>query len=774
MRQTMEKVERGWIWLPDFEEKEENAPVFAFFRKEIDFSALPEHFPVRITADSRYKLYINGAFVEAGPLKGDRNGWYYDEVETAPFLRRGKNVWAVIVLWYPSDIRKGNHGIYQTRVPGLFLESMQEDEGCALPEIRTDSSWMTKRASHIKIISENSFFAPLQIYEEAKAAGGLAGWQEEGYSCEGWESAREYVPELPKLQKRTIPFMRRRPGRFEKVSKLADSPAGCGEWEDFLQGKRRITFAAHSRGCVEIDAGELMTGYLRLCVEEGSGAKIRLLQSEAYVMSIPEGDGTELPVKGDRTDAQHGVLCGYTDQWTVSGKGSREHPEIYEPFWFRTFRFVRLSVETAEEPLVLADLDYTETGYPLDIRSEVSTSDPSMREIWDISARTLKRCMHETYEDCPFYEQLQYAMDSRSQILYTYAVSADDRLARKCMEDFRRATKYDGILNCSYPNRIRNVIPGFSVYYIGMVYDHMMYFGDRELVEEHMPVMEGILDFFRRHLNGQGIVEKIGGLNIPGETWSFIDWTPEWDATTGVPAATLQGPITMESLLYVLGLIYMEELCLFAGRQEKAREYRQEMERVREAVNTCCRGENGMYQDGPGIDTYSQHCQVFAVLTGAVSPEEGRPLLLETLEHRARYSQCSVAMMYYLFRALEKCGLYEKTAALWDTWRVMIDNHMTTCAEDPLKSRSDCHAWGALALYELPSAILGVRPGAPGYEKLIVRPHTETLDYAKGKVITPKGVVSVSWKKTEGKVDMEISTEKIAGDIDREDWLIVQ
>ena len=147
-----------------------------------------------------------------------------------------------------------------------------------------------------------------------------------------------------------------------------------------------------------------------------------------------------------------------------------------------------------------------ETGYPLEIQSEVKTSDKSLDDIWDISARTLKRCMHETYEDCPFYEQLQYAMDSRSQILYTYAVSADDRLARKCIDDFRRSTKYDGLLNCSYPNRMRNVIPGFSIYYIGMIYDHMMYFGDRQLVEENS-------DFIVRE--GLSIAKNVDFMGLP-------------------------------------------------------------------------------------------------------------------------------------------------------------------------------------------------------------------------------------------------------------------
>ena len=66
---------------------------------------------------------------------------------------------------------------------------------------------------------------------------------------------------------------------------------------------------------------------------------------------------------------------------------------------------------------------------------------------------------------------IRITADTRSQILYTYAVSADDRLARKAIDDFRRSQREDGLLNASYPNRNENVIPGFSIYYILMIHD---------------------------------------------------------------------------------------------------------------------------------------------------------------------------------------------------------------------------------------------------------------------------------------------------------------
>lgn len=71
--------------------------------------------------------------------------------------------------------------------------------------------------------------------------------------------------------------------------------------------------------------------------------------------------------------------------------------------------------------------------------------------------------------------------------------------------------------------------------------------------------------------------------------------------------------------------------------------------------------------------------------------------------------------------------------------------------------RSECHAWGALALYELPSTVLGVRPGAPGYETIIVDPKPGHLTYASGTVHTPKGDIQVSWKLSNGELQKAIT-----------------
>lgn len=729
-----------WIWIEN--KKSTSKPRLVYFQKELNLNP-DKNTVLKISADSRYKFYINGNLVQVGPQKGDVNYWFYDTFDIKKYIQPGKNVIGVQVLHYPTLHNQGNFGIARTNTPGLWIDGEQ---------IWTDSSWWTYEPKY-KIVSEDPDFAPLQIYEDVQGDKETANLLK-GEISDNWEKAKEYedaqlATPLKDLHPRIIPFLYRKLQSFKGVKEIRKSSISREAWNRFLDKSEKIIIPANSTQIVEIDAGKEMTGYLHLKMSHGQGSKIKLLQSEAYVTDkMTSVNGLPIPVKANRTDSKNGHLDGFTDEYKVLGLENEE----YSPFWFRTFRFIRLTIKTSDQPLTLRSFNYEETGYPLDIKTHVETSDSSLSDIWNLSKLTLQRCMHETYEDCPFYEQLEYVMDSRAQMLYTYAISADDRLARNAIAAFRRSQRADGTLNAAYPSYEKNVIPGFSIYYIMMLYDHMMYFGDKELLSQNLTTMERILDYFENHRNSNGLVGVLGGLNGQADYWSFIDWTKEWNATTGVPLAYKQGPLTMESLLYLMGLQAATKITSYLEKEELTAEYNHRISEVRKAIRKFCIGENGMIQDGPGVQEYSQHCQVFGILTDALSIEEGKRNLLKTILDRDQYAQCSVAMSFYLFEALEKTNLYKYIDIYWNIWRKMIAKHCTTSVEAESGERSECHAWGAVALYELPAITLGVKPAEPGFSKVKIDVDPGYLKWAKGEVITPKGLVKVNWKKENGKL----------------------
>ena len=100
---TMFSPQASWIWLLDRNFNEGGRRVF--FRKSFEVAEIPGSAPLRITADSRYMLYVNGKFVNYGSERSGYNGsWPADTVDIAPFLQTGKNVLAVRVIHLTPDI----------------------------------------------------------------------------------------------------------------------------------------------------------------------------------------------------------------------------------------------------------------------------------------------------------------------------------------------------------------------------------------------------------------------------------------------------------------------------------------------------------------------------------------------------------------------------------------------------------------------------------------------------------------------------------------------
>jgi hypothetical protein len=129
-----------------------------------------------------------------------------------------------------------------------------------------------------------------------------------------------------------------------------------GRWEMLLAGRDSVVIPAQSEVRIVLNAGEEMTGYLRLTFGEGRDALVSLLESEAYVQK-EKSPTAGTPIKKNRMDTVTGHLEGYRDIYHVAGLGYAEKPETFEPFWFRTFRFIELTVQTEEEPLEIFSLD---------------------------------------------------------------------------------------------------------------------------------------------------------------------------------------------------------------------------------------------------------------------------------------------------------------------------------------------------------------------------------------------------------------------------------
>lgn len=536
-----------------------------------------------------------------------------------------------------------------------------------------------------------------------------------------------------RLVPRNIPALPETPRTFDGVMAASD-PETKDTWKALLSGCSTVSIPANSSQWVEIESSSLTTGFIDLIAtynednETTASAKVTILYSECYENSMEEGQPRS---KGDRTDFENRRLYGMADTYILH-RGENH----YSPFWFRTFRFIRLTIDTtgSTSSVTLSSFIYRATHYPLDIRTTISTSDHQTRKLWDISVNTLRNCMHETYEDCPFYEQNQFAMDTRSMILFTYILSRDDRLARKAIQEFYASRREDGLVETHFPCPSRsNNIPTFSLFWALMIHDHMVHFGDETIVRKYLGAVDDVLNFFHHRIDPKtGLVGR-----FDPDSWAFVDWADGW-FTPGVgffglavpPAYYKTGSATYHTLLYAYVLAMTSELFLFLGRRDTAQEYLDRQRSLLQAVKThCFDAQTSFILDGPGATgQVSQHCQIFAVLAGFVTGDDAKTLMRRTFLQREEFglTTASFAMGFYAFRAVSKADVYEEC---WDTlmqpWEKMIANNMTTWAESESMMRSDCHGWSATPLWEIATEVLGVENRSEAYLERVVKPRSD-------------------------------------------------
>jgi hypothetical protein len=181
------------------------------------------------------------------------------------------------------------------------------------------------------------------------------------------------------------------------------------------------------------------------------------------------------------------------------------------------------------------------------------------------------------------------------------------------------------------------------------------------------------------------------------------------------------------------------------GRNDVAREYQSVANMLKKNTKKYFYDKKtGLFADDLNHKYYSQQMQTWCVLSGTCKGDLAKSIMenSQDLEAKATY-----AFAYFYFRALEVVGLYEKTETMMDSYRGLLKLNCTTVPETPEYSRSDCHAWGALAIYEFSATVLGVRTENVFEKSVSVKPYVKGRAFAKGTVSTIAGDVYVSWSK---------------------------
>jgi len=702
----------GWITHADVGTR---TPIVLQFRRELQMDRAPASLPVTVTADNRFILFVNGSRVASGPSTGTVTSWRYATVDLAPHLRKGENV-ITATVWNFGDVAPAFQQIVAT---GFRLIGDPVSTSRPGWRVRIDKGHSALNAK--EQISWQYYVASAPEFIDARQA--MSDWQ-------------DAVP-APAAAARTL-IADPLPGQLF-VS------AGAGRVvRSSLEGGHKfpaepVVIPANTTAKLLILRDAMISAYPELEMQGGKDAVIKLQYGEALYDAAGRKDDRNLI--GDRQ------LRGFHDTFIADGQ-----PRVFASLWWRTFRFVEIEVVTQAEPLTLRTFRLHETGYPFEQVAKYVSSDAGLNRIWDIGWRTMRVDAHETFMDSSYWEQLQYTGDTRLEMLITYAVSGDARLARQAIDAFAESD-VGGLMEGAYPSRGSNVIATFAFAWVGMLADWSVEQPDRTLLVRHLPRMRRVLAWFEPQLNKQGLLGK-------NPQWNFIDWSGQkWDDRDNFPSWGSQNGSCLMTAMWLGALRQGAALERSVGDETKAIEFATKADRARDAIRKhCWVTDKGLFADDGDRTVFSQHMNVFAVLYDIATREEA-PAILDRITARGRGIDAPAGMYsptyyfaWYLVRAFEHAGLAERYVDLLQSWRDLLALNYTTWPETRDQPRSDTHAWSAHPTADLLRIVAGIRSGAEGYARVRVEPLLGTLTSLEATAVTPSGSVKVSYRIASGKL----------------------
>ncbi len=660
-------------------------------RAEIKIEMEPEHpWLLDISADDYYKLYVNGAYAGEGPAPAYPEQYYYHTIDIAPFLKNGKNVLAVHLYYQGLVNRVWNSG------DSRFAFAAE------LRRLLRPLEWKYKIC---RAYSGEAAGYDTQFLENFDSRLWERDWKEPDYDDHSWE--------------RMV-------------------PAAWADYRLFPQPVKMLsvyemepqTFIRTGPGRWFIDAGQEVTGSLRITAEGAPGSKVRILCGEELLQEQEDGSSAAANNMDENSGCVRWHLrcgCDYEEEW-ILGEGISE----YVPYDYKGFRYAELITEDSVE---IRHIRIQLRHYPLDEnRCTLHTDAPYVEQIFQICRQAVKLGTQWGYLDCPTREKGQYLGDavitSRSQVW----LSGTTEMLRKCIREFALTGKICPGLMAVAPGSLMQEIADFSLLWSQLLMTDYQFTGDRDFLKAYYPTAQNLLHHFAQYERGDGLLDQVA------DKWNLVDW-PE-NLRDGYDF-TLSRPIVAPGCHNVINALYIgagKTLCEMEEILGLSRTWDVESRKA-SYIRAFYRPRPGLFADSETSSHCAIHSNLYPLYFGLV-PEKARKSVADFLVEKGFC--CGVMTSYYLLKALARAGRYEAVYRLLANpgehgWVHMLSEGATACFEawgkDQKWNTSLCHPWASAPISILIEEIAGLRLCPEHPEGFAFAPHIpEEVEYFRLKV----------------------------------------
>lgn len=709
---------------------------------------------IKISAESFYKVWVNGHLAGAGPARGSRTLNFYETLDIGAFLHPGHNVVAVLV--------------HCTNAPTNL--SYPICGGALLAEIEGvtwtgDKCWKIKEACEEWMPLEGSNFVMNVGFSELRDLNKEpVGWLE-GEGVDGW-----LEPEVLGAAENAIPgkTLLPRPVPMQVISTFLPQTIVCvaetkpmigfeNEKVDILMSSERHypaqpELASKLVNLTLADADEVTieppANNCGVTITVGFGREtIGFFEAEIETTE----SGTIVDIAYDEEVRNGRMIQAYriADRYLLKKGLNKVGASLLE----RGFRFVEVSIRNFKAPLKIRSVRAIDRRYPVSRRASFFCSDMALNRVWDISVETLSVCATDIFNDCPWRERAFWINDLIVENLTWLQALGDSRLNAHALRLALSNIREDGWLPGVNPDfgEGRMVLVPTNLFIPMMLRDYLNHSGDLMLVRELLPKAIGLLKLF------ESLVDESGLARPPKKFWNFLDWSYDDEFTRDPLDARCTSLVEWIRCISLDEAASLLELC---GDPDQAKILRKKIPAISKAIlnrlwpDDAERCSDWLEDDGTRSRQSSQLTHALALLSHTLDEKKKKEALAGLEDNSIRITE--LYLHHFIFLAMEANGMeqaaVDRVKRYWGSMAftgtpTLWENYINKKGKEamPVNIGSLCHGFGASPIGVLQRSILGVRPLEPGFRKFAFVPKSCGLQFAWGTVPTPAGDICVKW-----------------------------
>lgn len=742
-------------------------------RRQFILDVAPASAPVRLTADSRYVLYVNGREASRGPSRYQPLRMSYDTVDIAEYLQSGANVIAVVISYY------GRANAYWQ--PAEATGTLGADAGLVfegnLGEVTlgSDDSWRMLRVPGWSIFPLSSVDAvPRELVD---ARGIPARWHALEFDDSSWAFAAtlgvDHLGGFGRSIPPTAPYGQLHRSTTTPLASDTHWPMRCRKYRE-LEGARSVDWhpgetavrmlspvlaaAEHvafpvsgesdSAWGAELDFGRVVSGLVAFEIDAPAGTIVDFHFRERAL-------ATDSPVP----DAAEGM------RYVARGRD-----DVYESLEPAGFRYVYAVVhQPSASRVTLRSLTLVERTYPWTGAADFTSNDPVLDRIYRAGVRTVQLNSTDAFTDCPTREMRSWVGDAVVHQMVHLTTNNDWGLAAH-YPWLAASPRPDGLLPMGVAGDLEFdaglTIPDYSLQWIHALHNLFLYRG-LPAVQDLLPVASRVLAWFAQYADGQGILTDV-------PEWTLVDWS---SVMTGGRSGVL-------TALWGRALREYATMAAAADDHGSARWATAHWERAYDGFEVFWDETRGVYVDG--IDesatwrSVSQAGCAAAIVSGFAPRDRWDRISVAIMDPKALatrswivgpaggYDPDKIAeqlqrlpdpdwnvhtqivraqpfISYVLHDALAQAQRTDLLLENIRSWQDLLEEGYDTLSEG-WGWGTPAHGWSASPTRDLIQHIAGIRPDSPGFTRARIAPRPAGLDEMFVTAPSPAGDITVNLK----------------------------